>query len=433
MKNIYQGALKALFLPGGLLWFAAVILVEGRFLPLSPSVVDFSYFAVFLSGVLLAWRSQSGRTLYALLVLLLSHRALEFFGAGRPPLTTQGYVALSVISVLLPLNFIYLSFVRERGVTVPAMAPQLAALLLQSAFVAVVCRQGVQAPPALFQWSLTSPAAMKWLHMSQAAFFCFIATLVTLLVRFIRQRRPTEAGFLWSVSAIFRALLAGGAERESEAYWAVAGFILISAVIESFYAMAYNDELTGLPGRRAFNQSVLMLEQPFCIAAVDIDHFKNVNDTYGHDAGDQVLRMVAAKLGAVSGGGKAFRIGGEEFTILFRGKRAKEIMPDLETLRSTIEASSFRLRGGERRTEARGSERRKPAPRKRNAVRKAAPAKALNGELSVTVSMGVAEATPRQGDVDAVIQAADKALYRAKEGGRNRIETGVVRPAAHTA
>ena len=432
MKNIYQRAMKALFLPGGLLWLAAVILIEGRLLPLSPSVVDFSYFTVFLSALVLAWRSQSGRTLYALLVLLLSHRALEFFGAGRPPLTTQGYVALSVISVLLPLNFLYLSFVRERGVTVPAMAPQLGALLLQSVFVAVVCRQGVQTPPALFRWSLAGPPAMKWLHTSQAAFFCFVATLITLLVRFIRQRRPTEAGFLWAVSAVFRALLSGGAQRESDAYWAVAGFILISALIESFYAMAYNDELTGLPGRRAFNQSVLMLEQPYCMAVVDIDHFKSVNDTYGHDAGDQVLRMVAAKLAAVSGGGKAFRIGGEEFTIVFRGKRAKEIMPDLELLRLTVERSSFRLRGSERRAEERGLDRRKSAPRKKSVARKAPSPKTSNGELSVTVSMGVAEATPTQGDVDAVIQAADKALYRAKEGGRNRTEIGVVRRAANS-
>ena len=66
--------------------------------------------------------------------------------------------------------------------------------------------------------------------------------------------------------------------------------------------MVYQDELTALPARRAFNDAVLHLQNNYTVAVVDIDHFKKFNDNYGHDIGDQVLRMVAGKLARVSGG-----------------------------------------------------------------------------------------------------------------------------------
>src|SRR5215475_3125232 len=96
-----------------------------------------------------------------------------------------------------------------------------------------------------------------------------------------------------------------------------AGLIVAAAIVENSYRLAYHDELTLLPGRRAFNEAVMHLEHPFVIAAVDIDHFKSFNDTHGHDTGDQVLKLVAARLAEVGGGGRAFRYGGEEFTVIF--------------------------------------------------------------------------------------------------------------------
>ena len=87
-----------------------------------------------------------------------------------------------------------------------------------------------------------------------------------------------------------------------------------------------------------------VLAAPYSLAVVDIDHFKNFNDTYGHDTGDQVLRMVASKLGEVTGGGKAFRTGGEEFCILFSGKSVAQALPHLEALRKEVETAIFHLR-----------------------------------------------------------------------------------------
>jgi diguanylate cyclase (GGDEF)-like protein len=139
---------------------------------------------------------------------------------------------------------------------------------------------------------------------------------------------------------------------------------------------------------------------------VDVDHFKKFNDTYGHDCGDQVLRMVASKLMQVPGGGQAFRYGGEEFAIIFSGKSANDAVLDLEHLRQTIADAPFIVRGGDRRKKKARSKGNSKAPRKTH----------------VTVSIGVAERDEKHAFTDQVVEAADKALYRAKEMGRNRVE-----------
>jgi diguanylate cyclase (GGDEF)-like protein len=141
---------------------------------------------------------------------------------------------------------------------------------------------------------------------------------------------------------------------------------------------------------------------------VDVDHFKQFNDRYGHDVGDQVLRMVASKLDRVSGGGKAFRYGGEEFAVVFPGQSAKDVMPHLDSLRREVQASCFVLRGADR-------PKKKPdTPKAQSGPRKA---------VLVTVSIGVAEREEPKRKPDQVIKAADQALYRAKDAGRNRVVT----------
>jgi diguanylate cyclase (GGDEF)-like protein len=207
------------------------------------------------------------------------------------------------------------------------------------------------------------------------------------------------------------------------AYLGTGALIVGASLIESFYFMAYHDELTGLPSRRAFNESAAALGQPYAIAVVDIDHFKSFNDLYGHDTGDEVLRMVAARLAQVSGGGQAFRCGGEEFAVLFRDRGAAETLPYLEELRKDIEESVFCLRGADRRRQVRGADRRNAGRRTtRKRKMKVEPPSAAD-ITSVTVSIGVAGSEQLKLEkVQQVIAAADKALYRAKAAGRNRVE-----------
>jgi GGDEF domain-containing protein len=247
-----------------------------------------------------------------------------------------------------------------------------------------------------------------------------------LLIRFLLFHKPAEGGLLWALAASLLPLHFGGVGRIATAYFAAAAFILAGAIIETSYLLAYHDELTTLPARRAFKDALLRLEPPYSIAMVDIDHFKRCNDTYGHDTGDQVLRMVASRLARVSGGGQAYRCGGEEFAIVFPGKTTSDVLDHLEKLRAAIEASKLRLRGPDRRQDARGPDRRNQRSRGRgqtgHAIRQLSRATAP-AELSVTASLGVATSRGENPSAEEVLQAADKALYRAKAAGRNRIET----------
>jgi diguanylate cyclase (GGDEF)-like protein len=238
-----------------------------------------------------------------------------------------------------------------------------------------------------------------------------------LLFRLLEFQKAIDNGMLWSLLAAAIGLNAGGTGKIPTAYFGVAGFILAGAIIENSYSLAYQDELTGLRSRRSFNDALLQLKAPYAIAAVDIDHFKSINDSYGHDTGDQVLRLVASRLNGLTGGGKAFRVGGEEFTILYSGRTAKDVMDSLELLRMNIESTSFQVRTtADRRKTPRESDRRSaPGVRSKGILRPA------GGPLTVTVSIGVAESQSKR-SVEDIIKEADKALYRAKQGGRNRIE-----------
>jgi diguanylate cyclase (GGDEF)-like protein len=181
--------------------------------------------------------------------------------------------------------------------------------------------------------------------------------------------------------------------------------VLVVSVIEASYLLAYQDGLTQLPTRRALTEAMQRLGGEYTIAMVDVDHFKRFNDEYGHDVGDHVLRMVAAKLAHVEGGGKAYRYGGEEFSILFPGKSVDDTLPHLEAVREAVADTAFTIRGRIR------------------AARKREKSQGKRRQATITVSIGVAERNSRHGVPDQVIRAADQALYRAKEDGRNRIRT----------
>lgn len=187
-----------------------------------------------------------------------------------------------------------------------------------------------------------------------------------------------------------------------------AAAILLYALLEHAYGHAFRDQLTGLPGRRALEHRMAALRNRYTLAMVDIDHFKKVNDRYGHDTGDQALRFVAAKLSAFRKG-TAYRYGGEEFTIIMSGNDAGKAVAHLDTLRKDIAAASFFVRS-------------KGRPKKRRSGRKSrkrtnAPGKRLPLNVSIGVASGGKYDNPH-----AAIEAADKALYRAKKKGRNRVE-----------
>jgi GGDEF domain-containing protein len=417
-----KATVKSLLLPGGLLLIAVALLQTGLLTLTVPGLM-FVFYGSVTAGLLLAWRFHSSRVFFALLVLLLAQEATTVFSAGHLPLTGSGRTALEAVALLVPLNFVLLSLLRERGFAFPHTGPLFLLLFAQATAVFAICR-ALPLPAVLPTHGSHHAAAAQ--PLPAYILWIFAAAGVTLLVRFLLLRKPVESALLWSLLAFFLAVYFGGQGRIALAYNATAALILAVSIIETSYLLAYHDELTTLPSRRALNDALLSLQSPYSIAMVDIDHFKQFNDQHGHDTGDQVLRLVAAKLARVTGGGQAYRCGGEEFTILFAGKTTDEVVEHLEQLRRTIEAARFRPRGVDRRQTPRGPDRRTVRQRGRaragHAVRRLAQVEGP-GALSVTVSIGVAAATQEEADPNRIMDAADKALYRAKGNGRNRVET----------
>jgi GGDEF domain-containing protein len=215
-------------------------------------------------------------------------------------------------------------------------------------------------------------------------------------------------------------LTAGARPHLVSLYAGAAGIILVLAVLEPGDDLAYRDELTGLLGRRAFNM-MGGLGRRYAIAVCDVDHFKQFNDTYGHEAGDQALRMVSSRLSQVGGGGRVFRYGGEEFLVVFRGRSAADAAPFVEAVRKAIADTPFVLRSPDRPL-------RRPL-RKGEVHQSSGPKRTVD----ITISAGLADRTPRHSTPELVLDAADAALYAAKAAGRNCVELadGARRPSTH--
>lgn len=377
---------KAWLAPGGLSLVLAAALVHSSFFATIAPSLAFYYFGVFGGGLLVAWRFHSSRVLFSLLALLLAHRAVDFFAAGSFS-NGPGRTAIALVAVFVPLNFIVFASMRERGLNIAGVAPRFGLLVLESAVLAALCRP-TNNPAYSPHWS-AFVVPLLILLSSGAACAVFAR-------RFLQTRKPIEPGFAWSVAAVYVWLQFAPAGKASDVYVATAALILAASMIETSYVLAYHDELTGIRGRRAFNESLLSLDQQYSIAIVDIDHFKKFNDTYGHDVGDQVLCMVATRLTEVGGDGQAFRCGGEEFAIVFRNTSAKEAFERLDALRQIIEKSTFQLRGSERRDEKRNmsvaeieSDRRAVEPDRRKFARESAKESARKSAKKIAAVAGL--------------------------------------------
>ena len=243
-------------------------------------------------------------------------------------------------------------------------------------------------------------------YLSQAAAWTFAICFLPVIASFVFRKTYTDAALLAAIISALIMLSWFNRPLISALFVSASLIALAISVVQNSYRMAFIDELTAIPARRALQDKLSTLGKKYCLAMCDIDHFKQFNDTYGHDVGDQVLRMVAAKLAKVKGGGKAYRYGGEEFTLVFPGKDEQEALPYIEELRDTIANYPMHIRNQDRPDDNDQGEK----MRKKD-----------NGTevVSVTISIGVCEKTAELADPQLVIKKADEALYTSKKNGRN--------------
>lgn len=359
-------------------------------------------FTVLVAALLLGWRFNRSRLVFAVALLALTEYVL-LRGLGTP----QDRLFFHALTFLLPINLALVALLPERGTLTPAGLVRWVLLGVQVIIVVFLAQAFTDQTLKFLTTRVLPVRVMAWTPVAQPSIIAFLTIGVLLNMAWLREPQSPVRGYFYALIAVFAALSWRAPGPAQELWLATAGLILVIAVIEASYLMAYRDSLTELPGRRALNEALPRLSGQFTVAMVDVDHFKRFNDTYGHDAGDHVLRLVAARLAQTPGGGTAYRYGGEEFALVFPGKGQDECLPHLEELREMVETSRFTMR---RRFRPRVKPKTDKGKKNRHAI-------------TITVSIGVAERNHRHATPDQVVQAADKALYRAKGAGRNRVAT----------
>ncbi|EFF72975.1 diguanylate cyclase (GGDEF) domain protein [Achromobacter piechaudii ATCC 43553] len=393
--------LPLLFYPALPVVAAVGLMLWQEWPPALTLIVPFVPWVMALIGAAICLMYQRSQTM-ALMLCVLAAMALW------PTLAREAPWALGPALAWWAIAYTINALWAERSSMLLDLALRIGLMALGVAGIALIGKDGLV---EVFG-TLALQGKLARLGVPVEALVALLATGLTLTLLLLRYGRPQQAG-QWLGFVCMAWALPRGAQHPIElALMSAAALtaLSISLAHEGFH-MAFRDELTGLPGRRALNERLQRMGRVYTLAMADVDHFKAFNDTHGHDVGDQVLRMVASQLRRVPGGGQAYRYGGEEFTLVFPGKTAAESLPHLETVRRAIEAYQMRLRDkparpkadqlGQRRRGVRGGRNSRP--------------------LRVTVSIGLAERGDALRAPDAVIKAADQALYKAKDGGRNQV------------
>ena len=423
--NAFREELRAVAMPATVLLVSGIAALASRGFASSLGMFGvFGPYTVLIIGTAIALWFNRGRAFIALVSLLVAFIAYRIsFAFGQDDFPVRA--VLTAAAIFVPANILIVLILPERGIVhfrnYRWLLLGLAEVLI-TAWIATAghtALSGTAWHAALDNWLLrATPTPLLGRLFIVAAF-------IVALRRSWSHRLPLDVGMAGALIAFFIACEWPNMTVIYGVFVFAAGAMLLLAVLQESHRMAFRDELTGLPGRRALQERLVALGPSYTIAMVDVDHFKKFNDTHGHDIGDQVLKMVGARLAEVDGGGKAFRYGGEEFAVLFPDQQVAEALPHLEALRKNIEEYKMSVRSEQqRRTEARRNQDRRTMTKSAFALAHpdAPPLRSNRAELlSVTVSIGAAQRTELLDTPDVVIRSADEALYRAKGAGRNRV------------
>ncbi len=374
--------------------------------PFFQELVHYAPYAVIAFAGLLSLRFGRSRVVCVLFAIGLAYWGFSYYlKDGQDSFSAK--VVFQAVSILLPLNLLTFITLRERKLLSSYGVLRFGFILLQVTVTAWVILFRQNDILEFVTQAIFPKYYCSAMHVSQLTLIIMILSFLFIGVSIFFKNTSIKSSFLGVLIAIFFACNFMGRENNFPVYISVAGIIFTISLIQDSHNMAYLDELTGLLSRRALNENMTMLGRCYTIAMLDVDNFKKFNDTFGHDMGDQVLRMVGSRMKKIRGGGKAYRYGGEEFTIIFLRKEMKQAAIHLEELRQTIEKHKIVIRGKDR-------------PKESKTGKKERGKKNVGRKVSVSISIGVAERRNGLRAPDDVIKAADRALYKAKKMGRNR-------------
>ncbi|MFA5460789.1 MAG: GGDEF domain-containing protein [Sulfurimonas sp.] len=366
------------------LTLGSLIFYEKKIPEVIFSIIPYLFYAITVAILWISWHFNRNRFIFIILPLLLIYIAFEHLGAKR---ATDLFL---YASMLYPLHILLFLSLKERGLFSIWGVLKIAFFIVEIAVVLYFVFYPNSDIITLLKTKLFTTSFYP-IEDIALAIAIFVITVIVILLIFNRSILYNSS-FLIIVLTFYTGFYFIKTPHAKELLLLSISIIIFILLIRESYRLAFYDELTSLPGRRALMEDMAKLGMKYSFAMIDIDHFKKFNDTYGHDTGDEVLKMVAAKLAEVGGGGKAYRYGGEEFVLLFSSRELDESYTSTDTLREVIAKTPFVVRN-----------------------------KQNSKKIYINISCGVVQKNSQDKDPFAVMKRADNALYKAKKAGRNQV------------
>jgi len=374
-----------LLIPGLIALVFGLLVYNGERVPsFLFDIAPYLFYALSVLIVWVSWHFNRNRFIFVIVPLVLIHLGFEYFSASKATLL------FIYGSIVYPIHLLIFLVLKERG-------------LFSSWGVLKIVFFGLEILGFFYLLHYPSPLIQSFIDLKIFTISTYplsdISVVVGLLVLFIifamvlfNRYLIYNSTFLLILCSFYSGLFFLKTAYATDMAFLAIGVMIFILLIRETYRLAFYDELTSMPGRRALIEDMAKLGRKYSLAMVDIDFFKKFNDTYGHDTGDEVLKMVASKLLAVTGGGKAYRYGGEEFTILFPSKDVDESFIHVDILRQNIANTPFIVRN-----------------------------KKKTKKIYINISSGIVQNSSKDKDAFGVMKRADNALYKAKEAGRNKV------------
>ncbi|EDZ62808.1 GGDEF domain-containing protein [Sulfurimonas gotlandica] len=364
--------------------FAVIIYNASKIPEILFDIVPYLFYGLSLLIIWVSWHFNRNRFIFVILPLILIYLGFEYFSAKKATLL------FLYVSMFYPIHLLIFLVLKERGLFSFWGILKIGFFILEIAIVLYLIYYPNETLQNYLKIKLFAANfyPLKDVSIAIGIFVLFVMSALVMFGRYLLY----STTFLNLLVAFYLALFFLKTTHATEVAFLSFSIIIFILLIRESYRLAFYDELTALPGRRALVEDMAKLGRKYSLAMCDIDFFKKFNDTYGHDTGDEVLKMVASKFSEVSGGGKAYRYGGEEFVILFPSKESEESFVHVDALRQNIASTPFSVRN-----------------------------KQSTKKIFINVSAGITQYTTKDKDPFAVMKRADNALYKAKKAGRNQV------------
>lgn len=366
------------------LLFALVVFYEAKIPKIIFSLVPYIFYAISILILWVSWHFNRNKFIFIITPLILVSLGFEYFSAKHAS------SLFLYISIIYPIHLLIFLLLKERGLFSIWGILKVLFFAFEVALVLYFIYNPNEVLKSFIDINIfaISTYPLKDISVVIGILLVFILTALVMFNRYLIY----NTSFLIITISFYGGFYFLKTPHANEISLLAISVIIFVLLIRESYRLAFYDELTELPGRRALVEDMAKLGMKYTLAMIDIDHFKKFNDTYGHDTGDDVLKMVAIKLAAVSGGGKAYRYGGEEFVVLFPSVEVDQAFIHTDLLRDIIAKSAFSVRN-----------------------------KKSQKKIYINISAGIVQNSTKDKDPFATMKRADNALYKAKKAGRNQV------------